>query len=137
MIIRNIIQTLILTLCLIILFAIVIIQTKRNSRMILEKETVEAENRVKQQELQEKIDLQEKLLEEEKKRALQDNLITAMASDYRSVYYVNLDNNDAVCYRGDPLDSDQTEEGIHFSFSDRFKYYAENHVAEEYRRRIS
>ncbi len=132
-IIRNVIQTLILTLCLIILFAIVIIQTKRNSRMVLEKETAEAENRVKQQELQEKIDLQEKLLEEEKKRALQDNLITAMASDYRSVYYVNLDNNDAVCYRGDPLDFDQTEEGKHFDFTNRFKYYAENHVAEEYR----
>ena len=83
--------------------------------------------------MQERLDLQEKLLEEEKKRALQDNLITAMASDYRSVYYVNLDEDDAICYRGDPTDTDQNPEGTHFSFTERFRYYAENHVAEEYR----
>lgn len=132
-IVRSILQSILLSICLIALFAFIIYQMRRGSRVLLEKETADAENRVKQQELQEKIDLQEKLIEEEKKRALQDNLITAMASDYRSVYYANLDEDDAVCYRGDPLDEDQSPEGQHFKFSERFKYYAENHVAEEYR----
>ena len=31
-----------------------------------------------------------------------NNMITAMASDYRSVYHVDLDTDDAVCYRADP-----------------------------------
>ena len=132
-IVRSILQSILLSICLIVLFAFIIYQIRRNSRVLLEKETADAENRVKQQEMQEKIDLQEKLIEEEKKRALQDNLITAMASDYRSVYYANLDEDDAVCYRGDPLDENQSPEGQHFKFSERFKYYAENHVAEEYR----
>ena len=132
-IIRSIIQTLLLSICMISLFAFIIYQIRKNSRVILEKETAEAENRIKQQEMQDKINLQEKLLEEERKRAIQDNLITAMASDYRSVYYANLDGDDAVCYRGDSDDSEQSKEGVHFCFSERFKYYAENHVAEEYK----
>ena len=132
-ILRSIIQTLLTALCLISLFTFVIYQVRKTSKVILEKETAEAESRVRQHQMQAQLDLQEKLLEEEKKRAVQDNLITAMASDYRSVYYVDLDADDAICYRGDPTDEDQTEEGVHFTFSERFGYYAENHVAEEYR----
>ena len=62
-----------------------------------------------------------------------NSMITAMASDYRSVYYVNLDENDGVCYRGDPKDPDQTPEGIHFNYLERFTYYAEQYVVESYR----
>ena len=60
-------------------------------------------------------------------------MITAMASDYRSVYYVNLDKNDAVCYRSDHTDKEQTPIGTHFPFVERFTWYAENHVTETYR----
>lgn len=60
-------------------------------------------------------------------------MITAMASDYRTVYYVDLDADDGVCYRSDPNDPDQTPEGIHFKFTERFRYYAETHVDKEYR----
>ena len=88
---RGIIQTVVTVICLAGLFTFVILQIRKNSKIILEKETAETENRIKQQEMQEKIKLQEKLLSEERKRAQQDNLITAMASDYRSVYYANLD----------------------------------------------
>ena len=115
------------------LFIFVIIQTKKNSRLQLERETAEAESRGKQEELEKRIALQEELLTQERHRKEQDNMITAMASDYRSVYYVDLDKNDAVCYRSDPNDPDQTAEGIHFSFTERFRYYAEVHVDEEYR----
>ncbi len=60
-------------------------------------------------------------------------MITAMASDYRCVYYVNLDENDGVCYRGDPNDHEQTAEGIHFPYLERFTWYAEHSVTEAYR----
>ncbi len=62
-----------------------------------------------------------------------NNMITAMASDYRSVYYVNLDENDAICYRGDPSDKDQTPEGVHFDYFERFTWYANNMVVDGYR----
>ena len=132
-VLRSIVQSLCVGICLLVLFAFVVYQIRKNTQIMLDKETAEAENRVKQTEMQEKINLQEKLLEEEKKRAIQDNLITAMASDYRSVYYANLDKDDAVCYRGDHNDQDQSKEGEHFCFTERFRYYGETHVAEEYR----
>jgi len=62
-----------------------------------------------------------------------NSMITAMASDYRSVYYVNLDENDGVCYRGDPTDTEQTVPGIHFPYLERFTWYAEHCVTEPYR----
>ncbi|MBQ6255535.1 MAG: hypothetical protein IJJ60_03000, partial [Clostridia bacterium] len=61
------------------------------------------------------------------------SMITAMASDYRSVYHVNLDENDGVCFRGDPSDQEQTQEGIHFPYLERFTWYAEHCVNEKYR----
>lgn len=96
--------------------------------------TAEAESLAKQQELESRLALQEKLLEEQAQREQQDKMITALASDYRSVYHVNLDRNDAVCYRADPNDTAQTPEGIHFPYYERFKWYAENSVDENYRK---
>ena len=79
------------------------------------------------------IALQEELLAKERQRQELDSMITAMASDYRSVYHVVLDTDDAVCYRADPNDPDQFPEGTHFSFLKAFTEYGEKHVAEEYR----
>ena len=62
-----------------------------------------------------------------------NSMITAMASDYRCVYYVNLDENDGVCYRDDPADPEQTPVGMHFPFRERITWYAENCVTEQYR----
>ncbi len=62
-----------------------------------------------------------------------NSMITAMASDYRCVYYANLDTDDAVCYRGDPLDPEQTPVGEHFPYLARLTWYAENCVTEMYR----
>ena len=62
-----------------------------------------------------------------------NSMITAMASDYRSVYYVNLDENDGVCYRGDPTDPDQTPAGVHFPYLERITWYARYCVTEMYR----
>jgi hypothetical protein len=88
--------------------------------------TAEAENRAKQEALEARVALQDQLLE-------QNSMITAMASDYRSVYHVNLDDDDAVCYRADPNDKDQHPVGVHFPFHERFAYYGEAYVDEAYR----
>ncbi|MBR0399870.1 MAG: response regulator [Mogibacterium sp.] len=62
-----------------------------------------------------------------------NSMITAMASDYRCVYFVNLDLDDGVCYRGDPNDKEHTPQGVHFPYLERFTWYAENRVDEKYR----
>ena len=62
-----------------------------------------------------------------------NSMITAMASDYRAVYYVNLDENTGVCYRSDPSDHQQTPRGVQFAYLERFTWYAEHIVTESYR----
>ena len=93
----------------------------------------EVETQVKQQESLRHRDLQLQLHEEELLRLEMDKMITALASDYRCVYHVDLDSDDAVCYRADPNDPEQTAEGVHFPFRERFAWYAEHSVAESYR----
>ncbi|MBR0369067.1 MAG: response regulator [Clostridia bacterium] len=62
-----------------------------------------------------------------------NSMITAMASDYRCVYYADLDADTCICFRGDPNDPDQTPEGIQFPFHERLTWYAETAVTESYR----
>lgn len=78
-------------------------------------------------------DITDKIIAEQKQRVQADRMITALASDYRSVYHVDLDKNDGVCYRADPDDNEQTKQGVHFPFSERFRWYAEHSVDEKYR----
>lgn len=95
--------------------------------------TAEATSIARQQELEERLKLQQELIEEQNKREQQDMMITALASDYRSVYQIDLELNDGVCYREDPADDEQTEEGVHFNFTERFRWYAEHSVDENFR----
>ena len=62
-----------------------------------------------------------------------NSMITAMASDYRCVYHVDLDRDDAVCYQDDPDDPDQMPVGVHFPYYQRILWYADSFVAEPYR----
>ncbi len=80
-----------------------------------------------------RIALQDELLAQQSRREQQDKMITALASDYRCVYHVDLDHDDAVCYRADPTDTEQTAEGVHFPYHERFSWYAGQFVAEAYR----
>ena len=132
-VIRSLIQSVVGALILAGMFFFIIVQIRKNARLSIEKQTSEAENRVKQEQMEEKLSLQSKLLEEEKKRTVQDSMITAMSSDYRSVYYIDLDANEGVCYRGDSKDNDQTKEGIKFPYRERFTWYAEHSVEDSYR----
>ena len=78
-------------------------------------------------------DLKEQLISEQFRRQQQDKMITALASDYRSVYHIDLDRDEGVCYRADPDDNEQTGVGIPFRYSERFKWYADNSVDSSYR----
>jgi len=63
-----------------------------------------------------------------------NSMITALASDYRSVYYVDLDTDEGVCYRAH-ADLD----GTGFKVGERFRYlqsvtaYANRFITEQYR----
>ena len=102
-----------------------------------DRRIAEAQARARQEELEKQIKLQQQLLEQEKHRQELDSMITAMASDYRSVYHVDLDADNAVCYRADPQDPGQTPEGVHFPFHKRFMEYCERHVDEKYKKEFS
>ena len=78
-------------------------------------------------------DITEKILSREKQHKDLDSMITAMASDYRSVYHVDIDADEAVCYRADPNDPSQIPEGVHFPYHEWIRDYGELYVDKEYR----
>ena len=86
-----------------------------------------------QQELEERIALQEKILEEERERAQQEKMITALASDYRSVYYIELDTDEGICYQAHANIENGLREGEHFTFQRIFTEYARKYITEQYR----
>ncbi|MCR5294375.1 MAG: response regulator [Lachnospiraceae bacterium] len=75
--------------------------------------------------------LSEHLLSEAKTQA--SSMVTALSSDYRSVYYVNLDKDIGICYREDPRDHKKTPEGVEFPFLSYFSGYGRKCVDESYR----
>ena len=87
----------------------------------------------RQQEMEERLALQDKLLEEQKQREQQDSMIIALSSDYRSVYYVDLDRDEAVCYLDDKRFTEAPVLGQNFPYLADFTQFAYNHVAEPYR----
>ena len=130
---RSLIQTGLTALILFVIFIVIFRQNKANAKLTLEKETSETENRIKQQELEQRLSLQNKLLEEEKQRTRQDHMITALASDYKSVYYVDLDTDESICYRSTVSEQDGPQVNDRFSFVKGFERYASERVAESYR----
>ena len=87
----------------------------------------------KQHEMEERLALQEKLLEEERQRAEQGKMITALASDYRSVYYLVLDTNEGVCYQSITDIEDAVQVGEHFPYLETFSAYAQRYITDDYR----
>ncbi len=112
---RSLIQSLLAALVLGMMFAFIIHQNRKNAKLELEKETTEAENRARSEEMEQRLALQEELLEQKTQQQEQSKLITALASDFRSVYYLELDRNRGVCY--------QARTDLHgFSTGDEFNY---------------
>ena len=86
---RSVIQSMLTALILGGLFTFILRQNRRNARLALEKETAEAENRVKQQELEQRLALQDQLLE--KKQELSEALEAAeQANRAKTVFLSNM-----------------------------------------------
>ncbi len=131
---RSIIQSALTVLAMLLMFGFIIEQTKRNSRLQLEQETAETENRVKQEELEHRLALQEKLLAEQSQREQQDKMITALSADYWSVYYLDLDRDEGVCYQAHTdLDTPGVAAGAHFAYLSSMTAYAHQYITEQYR----
>ena len=111
------------------MFSFMFLQSKKNARLAIEKET----SVVKQEELEQRIQLQNELLKQEKLRTRQDHMITALASDYKSVYYVDLDSDECNCYRSEVAPDEGPQVGDRFSYMEAFTRYANEVVDESYR----
>ena len=87
----------------------------------------------KQKEMEARLALQEQLLEEGRRREEQGKLITALASDYRGVYYVQLDDDEGMCYQERSELDHGPKEGEHFPYLKSLTRYGEHYVTEQYR----
>ena len=131
---RSLIQTLLTVAVMVLMFSLVIVQIRKNNRLVFENIASEAENRVKQEELERRLELQDQLLKEQQQREEQDRMIKALSSDYWSVYYLELDNDRGVCYLAhSDLDGTGFKAGEHFSYLASVMAYAEHYVTEQYR----
>ena len=118
---------------LIVIFLFILSQTRKNAKLIMEKEATDIENRVKQEEMKQKLSLQEELLKEEKQRTQQTKMITALSSDYWSVYYLELDTDEGVCYQSHTDVDNGLKVGEHFRYLESVTKYAQQYVTEKYR----
>ena len=130
---RSTVQSLLTVGVLLVLFMFIIRQTHKNAKLTLEKETADAENRVKQEEMEQRLRLQEELLSQKHHQEEQTRLITALASDYWSVYYVDLDHDTGVCYQAHSDIDNGFRVGDHFRYIDSMTAYANAYITEEYR----
>ena len=133
---RNALLSVIVAIVLAGIFILIIRQNRLHAKLTLEKEVADAENRIKQEELEEQLALQQQIARQERKRNEQDNMITALSSDYRSVYYVDLEGDEGICYRTENPDEEPFREGEHFVFSEVFEEYARSFVNDEYREKF-
>ncbi len=130
---RCLLLSLLTALILLIMFTFMIWQIRKNAKLSLEKETAAAASQIKQQEMEYRLSLQEQLLEQEKQRTEQENMIKALAADYWSVYYLDLDRDEGICYQS----HEDLDHG--FKVGERFPYlssvtaYANEYVTDAYR----
>ena len=129
---RSITQTALTIFVLIGMFAFILRQAGKNSRLMLEKETADAENRVKREEMEHQLALQKELLAQKQQQQEQNRMITALASDYWSVYYLDLDTDEGVCYQAHEDVENGLKAGERFRYLTSFTAYARQNIKEEY-----
>ena len=100
---------------------------------MMEIKAAEAENRVRQQEMEKQLALQEQLLEQKKHQEQQGKLITALASDYWSVYYLELDKDEGICYQSHADVDGGFRVGEHFPYLQAVTDYANKYITDRYR----
>ena len=126
---RSIIQMLLTIAIMAVICGVVLQQAKRTAQIIHEKEISDTKNEIQRVEMEEKLALQNKILDDERRRRNQDEMIRALSSDYRTVYHYNLDTDEGICYRSTEGVSSY-EEGDTLNFSEFIKNYIENIVIE-------
>lgn len=131
-ILRSTVQSILTVLALLLMFTFIIQQNLKNAKMAAEHEAAEAEARVRQEEMEHRLGLQEELLAHKQQSEQQDNMIKALSSDYRSVYYIDLDKNEGVCYQA-RTDLPGFREGEEFSYLEAVKAYCNRYILEGYR----
>ena len=130
---RSIIQSLLCTLALVIMFIYIIGRNRKSARILAEKEAAERETKVKQEEMEQRLALQARLLEQEDQGRQQNQMIRALSSDYRSVYFIELDKNEGTCYQA-RTDLPGFRAGEHFPYLEAVTEYCNRYVAEPFRR---
>ena len=130
---RSLVQSLLAALALAGLFTFIIRQIRKNAKLQLEKETSEAENRARHEEMEQRLALQDQLLAQKTQQEEQGKLITALASDYRSVYYLELDQNRGVCYQA-RTDLHGFRAGETFNYLESVTAYCNKYILEPYRK---
>ena len=131
-IMRSTVQSLVTMLILLLVFGFVTRQNRRSAKMMAEYEASETEARVKQEEMEQRLALQEELLAEREQAEQQNRMINALSSDYRSVYYLELDSNTGVCYQA-RTDLPGFKEGDRFKYVEAVTEYCNNYITEPYR----
>ena len=132
-IVRSFVQSALGASTLLCVFVYLIVQQRKQARFALERETTEAESRVKHQELERQLELQERLLEQERLKVRQDNLIKALSADYWSVYFIELDRDEGVCFQAHADLKDGVQMGEQFKYSEVVTKYANEYVIDQYR----
>ena len=130
---RSILVSVLTSLILMVLFFIIIRQNQEAATATLERETREAAARASQRELENKLELQEQLLEQERQKTQQDKMIAALAADYWSVYYLELDHNYGICYQQHTDIENGFKVGDEFPYLESVTEYANHYVKESYR----
>ncbi len=62
-----------------------------------------------------------------------NSMITALSSEYRSVYYIDLDRDEGICYQPHSQIHNGLRQGEHFSYLETMRTYARDYVTEKYR----
>ncbi|MBQ3428989.1 MAG: response regulator [Mogibacterium sp.] len=130
--IRSTIQSLLTILALLLMFMFIIRQNRKNAKILADHEASEAEARVRQEEMEHRLELQGELLAQKQQSEQQDVMIKSLSSDYRSVYYVDLDKNEGVCYQA-RTDLPGFKEGDEFNYLNAVTSYCNHYIMEEYR----
>ena len=93
----------------------------------------------REKELKERLRIKEKQLENENKAHEIESMISAIAVDYRSIYYFDLEHDEGLCYRAKTISDDKLgdlegiKHGERFPFSKKILEYADTYVEESYR----
>ena len=129
---RSTIQSILTVLALVLMFVYIIRQNRESAKAMAAHEASETAARVKQEEMEQRLALQEELLAEKAQGEQQDRMIKALSSDYKSVYYLELDKDEGLCYQA-RSDMPGFRAGEEFKYLEAVTDYCNTYVKEPYR----